>query len=107
MIDNLETTLKEFGKVHGGPLAEFDKFHYIVDPNKHTLRRWDICRHVELMRSEGHAIKRWVALDDDFSLRMKGQYADFIEGHYLICDSNKGLTNEITDQAIAILTKDE
>lgn len=102
-VKALVETLQEYGAQHGGYFADFVSFHDVTKQSKHNVRKWEVAQHVE-KAIETSPDLRWVALDDNTSFKVGKKYADLVEGHYVLCDRRKGLTNQNADEAITILT---
>ena len=102
-VQQILDTFAAFGKKHGGPLANLKAFAATTDIKKHHVRKWEVVEWILASRSNGVEIENWVALDDDNSFEHGKKYAEEVEGHFVKCDSQKALTLERANVAIAIL----
>lgn len=100
-------TLQAYGQEHGGGLKDFQDFHDTTDIKKHTVRKWEVVEYFLKTLGKGkEEVEKisWVALDDDKSFLRGKKYEDLVQGHCVMCDLQTGLTDELADQAITILS---
>ena len=93
---------RAYGRLHGGPLADVEKFHDVTDISNHTERQWEI---QEWLSLPNNSVRAWVAIDDEELIEgdSNSRYRDEFEGHVIKTNSEVGLTESDARQAIALL----
>ena len=89
----------------GAALGAVARFDEMTDPAYHAERQWEI--HAWLQAHP--AVRRWVALDDEELLlgAPNAERRGAFERHAVKTESHVGLTDELTEAAIALLAAQE
>lgn len=85
-------------------IGKITEFYDVTDPEFHSERQYEIFRWLHQAQNEKD-VRAWIALDDEELVegKVNAKHRATFEGHAVLIDSRKGLTDEDADEAIRLL----